>query len=106
MKAQFIMMVVAVPLFAVVGTVKAQPYHTTSISMAGSINNTTFTMDGTTVYSGSNPPSHHADTRTFSNQPPAFHPFLMMCGAHCQAHHAVSPAVNLVEVSGGNFQAQ
>lgn len=106
MKAQFIMMVVAVSLFAVVGTVKAQPYHTTSISMDGSINNTTFTMDGSTVYSGSNPPSQCADTWTFSNQPPDFHPYLMLCGKHCQSHHAISPAVNLVAVSGGDFQAQ
>ena len=72
MKAQFTIMVIAASVIMVLGTVEAQVYQTQDISVNGNINNTPFTMTGSTVYS-LNPGSlaaTHVNTWTFSSIPP------------------------------------
>jgi hypothetical protein len=101
---RFIIILVAISFFLVAETAKAQIYQTMSISITGSINDTQFTMYGATVFSGSTPPSHYKSTLKFSNLPSGFPTPLSFC---CWWTKFVSlpesNAVNLTQVSGGNY---
>jgi len=66
-KAQVIMILVAIALFVIVGTAKAQVYQTTSISITGTINDLPCDMNGATVFAGSTPPTLYTNTWTYSD---------------------------------------